>query len=125
MSSQVRSFGVLVVEDEDLIRLVTIEAVEDAGLQAYDAADASEAIAHLERVSDIKVALIDVDLIGQMNGVELAHLIRDRWPDIGIIICSGLVRIGEKDLPTGTSFLAKPYKLSDAIQLIQASNGTA
>jgi hypothetical protein len=38
-----------------------------------------------------------------------ARAVRGRWPPIKIVATSGLVDVGEKDLPEGGRFLAKPY----------------
>jgi CheY-like chemotaxis protein len=46
---------------------------------------------------------------GSMDGLKLARAVRGRWPPIKIIATSGLVDVGEKDLPEGGRFLAKPY----------------
>ena len=44
-----------------------------------------------------------------MDGLKLAHAVRNRWPPIKIIVTSGRDLITEKDLPEGGRFLAKPY----------------
>jgi hypothetical protein len=46
---------------------------------------------------------------GSMDGLKLAHAVRDRWPPIKIIVTSGRDRIGPRDLPDGGRFFAKPY----------------
>ena len=45
-----------------------------------------------------------------MDGLKLAHAVRDRWPPIKIIVTSGRDRVGPHDLPDGGRFFAKPYE---------------
>ena len=101
---------VLVVEDEALIRLSAVQIVEDAGYEALEAADADEAIGLLETRSDINLVFTDVHMPGTMDGLKLAHYIRDRWPPIRLMVASGVAILSERDLPSGTSFVPKPYR---------------
>ena len=101
---------VLVVEDEALIRLSAIQSVEGAGYEALEAADADEAIKLLETRSDISLVFTDVHMPGTMDGLKLAHYIRDRWPPIRLMVASGVAILSERDLPSGTSFFRKPYR---------------
>ncbi len=100
---------VLVVEDDFLIRMHAADIVNDAGFDAVEASNADEAIDILQRRSDIAVVFTDVDMPGSMDGLRLAAAVRDRWPPIKIITASGHIRLTEKDLPSGSRFLPKPY----------------
>ena len=101
---------VLIVEDEPLLRQLAAEVVEDAGFVALEAADAGEAVALLETRSDIAVLFTDINMPGSMDGLKLAHAVRDRWPPIKIIVASGHVRLQVSDLPSNSTFLLKPYR---------------
>jgi CheY-like chemotaxis protein len=101
---------VLVVEDDMLLRMHAAEMVSDAGFDVIEAADADDAIDILEARRDIAVVFTDVQMPGSMDGLKLARAIRGRWPPIKIVATSGLVDVGEKDLPEGGRFLAKPYR---------------
>jgi len=60
-----------------------------------------------------------------MDGLKLAHFVKDRWPPIKIMATSGHAKMTANDLPEGGRFLPKPYKateIADAIrQLILAA----
>lgn len=73
---------VLVVEDEALIRLDAVHMIEDAGYEVVEAANADEAIRILEQHREIHVVFTDVNMPGSMDGLKLAHAIRNRWPHI-------------------------------------------
>ncbi|WP_182086474.1 response regulator [Aureimonas sp. ME7] len=107
--------AVLVVEDEPLLLLDALDLVEDAGFKAYGASHADEAIRLLEGNSDIRVLFTDVDMPGAMDGLRLAHAVRDRWPPVSIIVTSGHMRPREEDLPQGGLFLPKPYPPSGVV----------
>lgn len=109
---------VLIVEDETLIRMDAIEAIEAAGFDVIEAASADQAIAILELRSDIRLIFTDIHMPGSMDGLKLAHFVKDRWPPIKIIATSGHARIAQSDLPAGSSFLSKPYAAGEITKAI-------
>lgn len=116
---------VLIVEDEMLVRMDAVEVIEGGGFEAVEASNADEAIAILEQRNDIGVIFTDIDMPGSMDGLKLAHFVKDRWPPIKIIATSGHATITANDLPEGGRFMPKPYnptEVADTIhQLIQAA----
>jgi two-component system, response regulator PdtaR len=104
---------VLIVEDEFLVRMGTRAAVEMAGFDVIEAGDADEAIAILAARDDIRLIFTDVHMPGSMDGLKLAHVVRDRWPPVKIVATSARVRITDSDLPEGGRFLPKPYSAAD------------
>ena len=105
---------VLVVEDEFLVRLHAVHLVEQAGFEAVEAASADEAISILEARKDIRIVFTDVHMPGSMDGLKLAHAIRERWPPIELILTSGHFNLDNSDLPARGCFFPKPYQ-DDAI----------
>ena len=100
---------VLVVEDEELIRMTAMAMVEDAGFEPIAASNADEAIRILESRNDIRAVFTDVQMPGSMDGIRLARVVRNRWPPVALIITSGQTNVAESELPTGGRFLPKPY----------------
>jgi CheY-like chemotaxis protein len=80
---------VLVVEDNPLILMTALDLVTTIGFEGVGAASADEAIAILEARSDIRLVFTDVEMPGTIDGLKLAHYIRDRWPPIHLIVASG------------------------------------
>ena len=109
MASPPKPTAVLIVEDEPLVRFCAVQTVEEAGFDVIEAANADEAIAILESRQDIRVVFTDIHMPGSMDGLKLAHAVRDRWPPIKIIVTSGRGGVGPGDLPDGGRFFAKPY----------------
>ena len=58
----------------------------------------------------IEVVLTDINMPGSMDGIKLAHAVRNRWPPIEIIVTSGLnLEDVEQLLPERGVFFPKPY----------------
>jgi CheY-like chemotaxis protein len=110
VSAANRPFAVLVVEDDAILRLHALGIVEEAGFTAIEARNADEAIAILETRSDIALLFTDVHMPGSMDGVKLAHAVRNRWPPIKIVVVSGHVQLNENDLPANSRFFGKPFE---------------
>src|SRR5471032_722762 len=100
---------VLIVEDEALIRMDAVQIVVDAGFAVVEACNADEAIKILESRRDIRAVFTDINMPGSINGLQLSHAIRGRWPSIHLIVTSGLNVPNEKQLPVNSRFIGKPY----------------
>jgi CheY-like chemotaxis protein len=100
---------ILIVENEALIRIELAAQLGDMGLRVLVASDADEAIVLLDAHRDITVLLTDLTMPGSMDGLRLAHHVRDRWPPIKIVATSGRVGTAVGDFPKGSTFFAKPY----------------
>jgi two-component system cell cycle sensor histidine kinase/response regulator CckA len=102
---------ILLVEDEDQLRVVARTVLRKMGYQVLEAQNPGEALLHCERfVGTIHLLLTDV-VMPQMSGPELAkRLLRER-PGIKVLCMSGytddaLVRHGA--LEAGIAYLQKP-----------------
>lgn len=109
--------NVLIVDDDDLLRELTAQLVEDVGCTPLMAADADKAVALLEDNHEIVLMITDIQMPGSMDGLVLASFVRKRWPAIALIIVSGNVTPPQDELPDGAVFLRKPY----ATQKLQSS----
>jgi CheY-like chemotaxis protein len=116
---------VLVVEDEMLLRMRAVDIVEDAGYTSVEAVDADQAIAILESRFDIELLFTDIQMPGSMDGLKLAHAVRERWPPIKIILVSGVMKLQDIDIPTDSRFFGKPLEAKEMIAEIQDMIGHA
>jgi len=110
---------VLVVEDDFLSRLHAVNLVEDAGYIAVEASNADEAITILEARKDIRIVFTDIDMPGSMDGLKLAHAIRERWPPIELILTSGHFDLSDDEIPERGRFFPKPYRDQEIISALQ------
>jgi CheY-like chemotaxis protein len=114
---------VLVVEDDFLIRIGTVEMIETAEFDVVEAANADEAMEILKARLDIAVVFTDIQMPGSMDGLKLAAAIRERWAPIKIIATSGIVDVRRVDLPEGGRFLPKPYSSAEIVGTLRELTG--
>ncbi len=110
--------AVLVVEDDDLVRLCAVEMLEDAGFEIVEARHADEAWFILHERSDIGALFTDVDMPGSMCGVTLAGRVHDAWPDIRLVVTSGRQRLADGEIPDHGLFVPKPYSADQVVEAI-------
>jgi CheY-like chemotaxis protein len=115
---------ILVVEDEFLVRMIAVQVAEDSGFEVLSAGTADEAIKILESRSDIRLVFTDVNMPGSMDGLRLAHAVRNRWPPLELILTSGHSHIQSHELPDGSRFFAKPYDIHALSQAFQEMTGS-
>jgi CheY-like chemotaxis protein len=101
---------ILVVEDEFLVRILEVDILRDAGFRVAEAQDADEAFEMLRRRPEIVAVLTDVDMPGSLSGFEFARLVKQGWPEVGVLTISGKARPIPGDLPEGVAFVQKPFR---------------
>jgi len=104
---------ILLVEDEFLVRMALIDQLQDAGYEVIEAATAVDAWAALEARPDVRLIFTDIYMPGDTDGLAFAREVRQRLPDIGIIVTSGRSAPEQSELPAGSAFLGKPYRYQD------------
>jgi CheY-like chemotaxis protein len=111
---------VLVVEDEFLITMWVEETLLEAGHQVISAVTADQAMEVLNSRQDVRLLFTDVNMPGSMDGIQLASTVRERWPNIKIIVASGRQIVQGASLPPASVFLPKPYLPKDILGAIAA-----
>jgi CheY-like chemotaxis protein len=104
---------VLVVEDVMLIRMATVDMLEQIGFSAVEAGDGAEALALLQDDPEIAILLTDLGLPG-MNGRQLVEEALRLKPGLKVIIASGYsteIGAGGRPQDKGLVHLTKPYDL--------------
>jgi len=99
---------ILIVEDDAPVRKSLAARVHRLGCRALCAANGDEALRILETEREIRLVIADI-IMPLMGGVELAKIVRQRWPGTKVALTSGYVF----EPPTDTSsnydaFLPKP-----------------
>ena len=111
---------VLVAEDEVLVRMMTVDVLEEAGCAVLEAENAQAALCVLDERSDVQVLVTDVEMPpGPLNGIDLARLTRERFPHMGVVIVSGKVRPSPDEIPPGARFIPKPYSATKLTCVVQ------
>ena len=107
---------VVIAEDEALLRMVAVDALADEGFATLEAEHAAAVLAICdEQAEKIDVLFTDIQMPGPMDGLELAHHVRERWPWIAVLIASGNMFPTAHSLPAGCRFVTKPYDLRNIV----------
>jgi two-component system cell cycle sensor histidine kinase/response regulator CckA len=104
---------ILIVEDEDAVRLFGARALRNKGYKVLEARDGEGALDILRHEPRVDVLVSDVVMPG-MDGVTLARLVKMERPDIRVILMSGYaedVAPGLVGGEGGIHFLPKPFSL--------------
>lgn len=99
---------VLVVEDEAIIRIETVQMIKDAGYAVLDAPNTDDAIKILESRGDIRAVFMEIRVPGQLDGMGLARAIAERWPSVRLIATSSVPKIDK--FPADWRYIPKPYE---------------
>jgi CheY-like chemotaxis protein len=104
---------ILVVEDENDIRSVISEVLDDAGYTVIEAESADEAVPLLDR-DGVRLIITDIDMPGRLDGVGLAIEARRLHPKIPVIFMTGKPRLlpPAEALADPVLCLLKPFTLS-------------
>lgn len=116
---------VLVVEDEVLIRIAVADYLRECGYRVVEAASGEEAQKIFRAGQPIEILFSDIDLGDGIDGFELAGWTREYYPDVRILLTSGVARMAREaaHLCDGP-FLDKPYSHQTLGQLIQHMLGS-
>lgn len=111
---------VLVVEDEDVVRLLVVEVLNDIGYRALEAIDGSSALRILQSSQRIDLLVTDIGL-PDLNGRQLADAAREKRTDLKILFMTGYAEkaAGGSFLAPGMEIVSKPFTMDDLAQKIQ------
>jgi CheY-like chemotaxis protein len=111
-----RPLTILAVDDDALVLMNTVAMLEELGHTVFEASSGQEALEILGRKDSIDLVITD-QAMPKMIGTALAQVIKDKWPDIPVLLATGYAdRVRADDI--GLPKLTKPYlqrDLSDAI----------
>lgn len=101
---------VLLVDDEDLVRMSTADMLSELGYTVVEAGSAEEALRHIDGRTPFDVLVTD-HLMPGMTGAELAQSVRRRRPGTPVLVISGYAEVEgiAADLPR----LTKPFRQVD------------
>jgi signal transduction histidine kinase/ActR/RegA family two-component response regulator len=114
-----RGYRVLLVEDNDEVGAFSTELLEDLGYTVRRVVDAAAALAILEK-DEFAVDLVFSDVIMPgMNGVELAGLIRERYPGLPVVLTSGYSNVLAENAHHGFELIQKPYSVESLSRILR------
>ncbi len=112
---------ILVVDDEEAIRMLLAEVLEEAGYRVLEAYDASGAVTMLESNARLNVLITDIALPGGMDGHRLAALARQKRDKLRIVMISGHGELAkEEQAGREIHFLQKPFLMDELTAKVRA-----
>ncbi len=114
---------VLLVEDDDAVRMLVSDVLRDLGYRTFEAIDARSALQVVDSGEPLDLMVSDVGLPGGMSGRQLAEVARRTRPGLKVLFVTGYaegaaVRGGFLD--HGMDMIAKPFAIDDLARKIRA-----
>lgn len=120
------SATVLLVEDDEAVRQVALNALHSLGYTVIEASDGPSALAVLEQRTDVQLLFTDIVMPGGMNGRALADAARQLHPGLHVLYTSGYTEnaiVHHGRLDEGALLLSKPYRRIDLDRAVRAALG--
>lgn len=112
---------ILIIEDNLRVSSLMKRGLESQGYEIYISEDAEDALVIVERI-DFDLIITDI-MLPQMNGIELSKLIKQKHPDLPIIMLTALGTIDEKieGFDAGADdYMVKPFEIRELYARIKA-----
>ncbi len=122
------SGGILLVDDEEMLRSVGRDLLEDLGYTVFLAKNGEHALQVFDAHRK-EIALVILDMImPKMGGKEAFLRLRKQLPELKVLFCSGFSREGTGDELVGlgaNGFIQKPYNRNDLSRKVSEVLGSA
>jgi CheY-like chemotaxis protein len=116
---------VLVVEDEQVVRDLVIDVLQELGYPALQAVDGPSGLLAARGAARIDLLITDVGLPG-MNGRQLADAVRAQRPELKVLFITGYAHnaaVGHGLLEPGMEIITKPFAIEALAQRIKTMIG--
>ena len=104
--------SILVAEDESLLRMLTVDTLEEAGFDVIEVASGDAGACILMDGREIAGIVTDIEMPGLIDGCALAQISHQQHPNAVILVVSGNRLPDMADLPQGAEFIGKPCDVS-------------
>ena len=106
---------VLLIDDEEAIRMLIADVLEEAGWRVLQATDGPAGLRILQSDTRIDLLITDVGLPGGVNGRQVADAARTARPDLKVLFVTGYAEnavIGNGHLDAGMQVITKPFAMT-------------
>jgi len=106
---------VLVIDDEEAIRMLVTDVLEEAGYRVMEAVDGPSGLKILQSDTRIDLLITDVGLPGGVNGRQVADAARIARPDLKVLFITGYAEnavVGNGHLDPGMQVITKPFAMT-------------
>jgi signal transduction histidine kinase/ActR/RegA family two-component response regulator len=112
-----RRLSILLIDDDALVRMGTVDMLEDLGHTVTEAGSAAEALTILQAGRLGLDAVITDQAMPGMRGTELAAELAQKYPGLPVILATGYAELPNGENP-GLPRLAKPFRQEDLAQVL-------
>jgi DNA-binding NtrC family response regulator len=112
---------ILLVEDEEQVRVLAESYLEEQGHQVLSAGSPDGAMALLKRIPHVDVLFTDIDLKDKIaSGIELAQDAAALWPHLKVLYTTGrgLTDGMKARFVENSAFLSKPYTVEELLRTL-------
>jgi PAS domain S-box-containing protein len=121
-----RKTKILVTEDQEAVRMVAVDFLEDFGYEVLQACDGVEALQILQDDPEIALLFTDVVMPGGMNGFDLSQAAEQIRPDLKIIHASGYPKgamVHQEEPRLKDNLISKPFRREELRKVIAETLG--
>lgn len=118
----VASSTILVVEDDDIVRMLIVDVLEELEYSVLEAADGAEALVFLANGDQIIDLMMTDQGLPDIKGTELAVKARDLRTTLPILFASGYAE--NIDAPADTHNIGKPFSIDQLRDKVKSILGS-
>ena len=108
----------LVVEDDKDQRALVSTLLEECNMTVVECESGEAAAVAMEHLRDTLVMMfVDVNLAGNMTGVELAKIAHENLPHVSVVLTSGSCA---PEIPPDAVFMLKPWRALDVLRVAES-----
>lgn len=112
---------ILVVEDDDSVRMLVVDVLKDLGYKVIEATDGNKALPVIESKQRLDMIVSDVGLPG-LNGRQIAEIALEARPDLKVLFITGYAATAASRadfLAPGMEMITKPFAIDDLAQKVR------
>jgi CheY-like chemotaxis protein len=109
---------ILVVEDDNIVRMLIVDVLEELEYTVFEAADAESALAQLSDQGKTFDLLMTDQGLPDMKGVDLANRALKLRPSLPVLFASGYAE--NIEVPTGMHVIGKPFSIDQLRDKVRA-----
>jgi CheY-like chemotaxis protein len=122
-----RPLEILVVDDEDPVRILVARILEEEGYVVHQARHGLEALTVLATLPTVQLVVSDI-FMPEVDGYELGRRLASRWPELPVLYISAYLE--PEELPPDVDgrprrFLRKPFDPDQLVRSVHEALGQA
>ncbi len=114
---------IVLMEDDELLRTIIVEGLQDAGYRVSEVATGAEALARLDTMAPPRLLIADRKLSPTNeapNGFQVAADALARYADLKVIYVSGThLALRHRQITTRERVLYKPFAISKLVEMLR------